>query len=35
MNTEKSIMELTRNIGLAALVVGTSIVGMKYINKHK
>lgn len=34
MNTEKSIMELTRNIGIAALVVGTSIVGMKYINNR-
>jgi hypothetical protein len=34
MNTEKSIMEITRSIGLAALVVGTSIVGLKYINNR-
>jgi hypothetical protein len=34
MNTEKSIMELTKSIGIAALVVGTSIVGMKYINNY-
>jgi hypothetical protein len=33
MNKE-SVIELTRNIGIAALVVGTSIVGMKYINRY-
>lgn len=33
MNKE-SVIELTRNLGIAALVVGTSIVGVKYLNRH-
>jgi predicted Zn-dependent peptidase len=33
MNKE-SVIELTRNLGIAAVVVGGAIIGMKYINRY-